>query len=197
MYLKQEEHALALPLFARVVAMDPPHQQARHFLPIAASTPDDHLAIHDLEKLKESNPRDEQILFLLGFAHLKNGDADAAKSIFNQMFEVAGRLSTNSSSAVLRTKPPCFRKPRKAFCKYSNRSRFPGLHRLQASFISGERRTDDAVRELGLAIKEKPSNEEASYFLGALLVQRAHIRRSRPLPARGPQTAARFLGSNT
>ena len=51
-YLKQEAHSRALPLFARVVAIDPQHLQARQLLAVCRAyvgqlAP----AIHDLEAL--------------------------------------------------------------------------------------------------------------------------------------------------
>ena len=47
-------------------------------------------AIHDLEALRAAAPRDDEILFLLGFAYLKNHDARESEAIFQQMFEAAG-----------------------------------------------------------------------------------------------------------
>jgi tetratricopeptide (TPR) repeat protein len=50
---------------------------------------------------------------------------------------------------------------------------YAGLHLALGKLYISERRTDDAVKELGSAVKENASNEDASYFLGSLLVQEA------------------------
>src|ERR1035437_10001924 len=81
-YLKQEAHSRALPYFARVVAIDPQHLQARQLLAVCRAYAGQMApAIHDLEALHAAAPRDEGILFLLGFAYLKNHDAEKAKAI--------------------------------------------------------------------------------------------------------------------
>ena len=90
-YLRGEAHLRALPLFAHVVAIDPQHVQARQLLAVCRTyvgqlAP----AIRDLEALHAAAPRDEGILFLLGFAYLKNHDSEKAKAIFQLMFEAAG-----------------------------------------------------------------------------------------------------------
>src|SRR5579885_816578 len=72
-YLKQEAHQRALPLFERVVALDPKNQQAQQLAAICRLyTGHVREAIHDLEGLRAAAPGDEQILFLLGFAYLKD-----------------------------------------------------------------------------------------------------------------------------
>src|SRR5262249_40353174 len=78
-YLRQEDHARALPLFTRVVALDPKHSQARQLLAVCrAYTGQLAPAIRDLESLRAAAPRDENILFLLGFVYLKNNQPDKA-----------------------------------------------------------------------------------------------------------------------
>src|SRR5436305_6919219 len=78
-YLRQEAHSKALPLFEHVVAIDRQHLQARQLLAVCRAyvgqlAP----AIRDLESLRAAAPRDEGILFLLGFARLTNYDLDTA-----------------------------------------------------------------------------------------------------------------------
>lgn len=90
-YLKQEDHAKALPLFAKVVEIDPRNMQARQLLAVCrAYLGQLEPAIRDLEALHAAAQQDDGILFLLGFAYLKNHDSDKAKAIFQQMFEAAG-----------------------------------------------------------------------------------------------------------
>lgn len=47
-------------------------------------------AIGELEALRTLSPRDEGVLFLLGFAYRKSHEPDRAKAVFQQMFEAVG-----------------------------------------------------------------------------------------------------------
>ena len=49
--------------------------------------------------------------------------------------------------------------------------KFPGVHLELGKVYISLRRTDDAIRELELALKENPGDADASYFLGGLLAQ--------------------------
>ena len=172
-YLRQEDHARALPLFARVVAIDPQHLQARQLLAVCRAylgqlAP----AIHDLEALHAAAPRDENILFLLGFAYLKNHDSEKAKAIFERMFEAAGPVRAEFLRGKANYEAALFLPAEESFRQVLRLDpRFPGVHLELGKVYISLRRTDDAIRELELALKENPGDTDASYFLGGLLVQ--------------------------
>ncbi len=181
-YLKQERHALALPFFARVVSMDSDNRQARQLLDVCRLyTGDVASAIHDLEALRVSNPRDEQLLFLLGFAYLKNNDAKTAQTIFNEMFDVAGPARTQFLLGRASYEAALFPQAEESFLQVLKLDpSFPGLHLELGKLYISERRTDDAIRELKLALKENATDEDADYFLGSLLVRESRYQEGIP-----------------
>jgi protein O-GlcNAc transferase len=181
-YMKQESHQRALPLFARVVAIDPQHQQARQLLAFCRLytgqlTP----AIHDLEALHEASPHDEQILFLLALAYLKKGGPEEAKATFEQMFELAGPARAQFLLGRACYEAGLFSPAEESFLEVRRLDpNFPGLHLELAKVYIGQYRTGDAVRELDVVLKENPNDQDASYFLGSLLVQEARYREAIP-----------------
>src|ERR1035441_3995624 len=148
-YLRQEGHSRARP---------PPG----HLAP----------AIHDLEALHAAAPRDEGILFLLGFAYLKNHDSEKAKAIFQLMFEAAGAERAQFLLGKAYYEATLFPRAEESFFEVLRLDpRFPGVHLELGKVYISLRRTDDAIRELELALKENPGDADASYFLGGLLAQ--------------------------
>ena len=172
-YLRQEAHARALPLFARVVALDPQHLQARQLVAVCRAylgqlAP----AIHDLEALHAAAPRDEGILFLLGFSYLKNHEAEKAKAIFQLMFEAAGPVRAQFLLGKANYEATLFPQAEESFLEVLRLDpSFPGVHLELAKVYISLRRNDDAARELELVLKENPGDADASYFLGGLLAQ--------------------------
>jgi tetratricopeptide (TPR) repeat protein len=172
-YLRQEAHSRALPYFARVVQIDPEHLQARQLLAVCRAyvgqlAP----AIRDLEILHNAAPRDEGILFLLGFAYLKNHDAEKAKAIFQLMFEAAGAERAQFLLGKANYEATFFPQAEESFSEVLRLDpKFPGVHLELGKVYISLRRTDDAIRELELALQESPGDADASYFLGGLLAQ--------------------------
>ncbi len=165
-YLKQDRHALALPYFAHVVAIDPHNQQARQLLAVCRLyTGQVASAIHELEQLRAASPRDEQLLFLLAFAYLKQGDSKTAQTIFNEMFDVAGPARAQFLLGRASYEAALFPQAEESFLQVLRLDpNFPGLHLELGKLYISERRTDDAIRELKLALKENPTNEDACLF---------------------------------
>jgi tetratricopeptide (TPR) repeat protein len=172
-YLRQEAHSRALPFFARIVAADPQHLQARQLLAVCRVyvgqiAP----AIQDLEALHAAAPRDEEILFLLGFAYLKNHDSERAKAIFQQMFEAAGAVRAQFLLGKANYEATLFPQAEESFFEVLRLDpKFPGVHLELGKVYISLRRTDEAIRELELVLKERPGDADASYFLGGLLAQ--------------------------
>jgi superkiller protein 3 len=172
-YLRQEAHARALPLFARVVAIDPRHLQARQLLAVCrAYTGELEPAIRELESLHAAVPKDEGILFLLGFAYLKNRDAEKAGATFQQMFEAAGPVRAQFLIAKAYYEATQFSQAEASLFEVLRLDpRFPGAHLELGKVYISLRKTDEAIRELETALKDNPLDEDASYFLGGLLAQ--------------------------
>jgi len=172
-YLRQEAHLKALPLFARVVEIDPRHMQARQLLALcrvyaAQLAP----AISDLEALNTANPHDAQILFLLGFAYLKNKEPERAKAVFQQMFEATSPARAQFLLGRAYYEAVMFRPAEESFLEALRLDpTLPGLHLELGKVYISQHRSEDAIRELQLVLKEHPGDADANYFLGSLLVQ--------------------------
>lgn len=172
-YLRQEAHQRALPLFDRVVALDPKNDQARQLRAVCRLyTGQLTEAIQDLEAFRKTHEPDPQVLFLLGFAYLKTNDPDRAKPVFEQMFSIIppaqGQLLLGRAcyeAALFDRAEESYLAARKL------QPDLPGLHLELGKLYISQRRTDGAVRELTEVIRQNPSDGEANYFLGALLIQ--------------------------
>jgi tetratricopeptide (TPR) repeat protein len=193
-YLRQEAHAKALPLFDRIVAIDPQHLQARQLRAVCRAyvgqlAP----AIRDLESLRAAAPRDEGILFLLGFAYLKNHDPDSAKSIFQQMFEAAGPVRAHFLLGKAYYEATLFAQAEESYLEALRLDpRLPAVRLELGKVYISLRRTEDAIRELELALKDSPADGDASYFLGGLLVQEGRPAEGIPYLERAKQVKPDF-----
>jgi superkiller protein 3 len=172
-YLKQENHSRALPLFKRVVEIDPQHLQARQLLAVCrVYTGQLAPAIHDLEVLHTNAPRDDGILFLLGFAYLKRHDAEKVKGVFQLMFEAAGAERAQFLVGKANYEATQFPQAEESFLEVLRLNpKFPGVHVELGKVYISLRRTDEAIRELELALKENAGDADAGYFLGGVLAQ--------------------------
>jgi superkiller protein 3 len=172
-YLRKEDHVRALPLFARVVDLDPGHLQARQLLAVCrAYTGQLAPAIRDLEALRAAAPRDENILFLLGFAYLKNHDSEKANAVFAQMFDAAGPVRAQFLLGKSNCEANLLPQALDSFLEVLRLDPgFPGVHLELGRVYFSLHRTDEAIRELELALKESPGDGDANYLLGGLLIQ--------------------------
>ena len=172
-YLREEMHGRALPYFERVLAIDSRNQQARQLRDLCLLYTGQVLpALADLKALVQDNPADEQLLFLLGFAYVKNGDSQTAQTIFNQMFSAAGPARVQFFLGKASYDAALFSESEESFLQVLRLDpQFPGVHLELGKVYISERRTNDAIEQLKQALNESSSREEASYFLGSLLVR--------------------------
>ena len=172
-YLKEEMHARALPYFKRVIAIDPHNQQARQLRDVCLLyTGQVSPALDDLKAMSQENPADEQLLFLLGFAYLKNHDSQTARTVFNQMLTAAGPVRAQFLLGKASYDAALFPDSEESFLQVLRLDpKFSGVHLELGKVYISERRTNDAIQQLKLALNEPASQEEANYFLGSLLVR--------------------------
>ena len=193
-YLRQEAHSRALPLFLRVVAVDPQHLQARQLIAVCrAYLGQLEPAIRDLEALRAAAPRDEQILFLLGFTYLKNHDPEKAKAIFQQMFEAAGAERAQFLLGKAYYEATLFPQAEQAYFDVLRLDpKFPGVHLELGKVYISLRQNDAAIRELELVLQENPGDADGSYFLGGLLVQTGSYQAALPYLERAKKVKPDF-----
>jgi tetratricopeptide (TPR) repeat protein len=179
------------------VAIDPQHLQARQLLAVCrAYLGQLEPAIRDLEALRAAAPRDDNILFLLGFVYLKNHDSEKAKAIFEQMFEAAGPVRAEFLRGKANYEAALFLPAEESFVEVLRLDpRFPGVHLELGKVYISLRRTDDATRELELVLKENPGDADASYFLGGLLVQEGRYAEGIPYLERAKKVKPDFWAS--
>jgi tetratricopeptide (TPR) repeat protein len=172
-YLRLENHARALPLFERVVAIDPNQLQARQLLAVCRAYSGQLApAIRDLEALRAAAPRDENILFLLGFVYLKSHETDKAKAVFEQMFEVAGAVRAEFLLGRAYYESTQFAQAEERFLHVIELAPdFPGVHLELGKVYISLRRTDDAIHEFEHVLRQNTDDADAHYFLGGVLVQ--------------------------
>jgi tetratricopeptide (TPR) repeat protein len=146
------------------------------------------LAVHDLDILQKADPHSEDLLFLLAFAHLKNGDSDTAQVVFDQMFAVAGPARAQFLLGRACYEAALFPRAEESFKEVSRLGpNYPGLRLEVGKLYISQRRTEEAVRELKAALDENGRNEEANYFLGSLLVQETRYEEGIPYLERARQ----------
>lgn len=174
-YLKEDLHGRAAPYFQRVLDIDSKNRQARQLLDVCrVYTGQATAAIRDLKALGAENPHDQQILFLLGLAYLKDGDAPAAKAMFHRMFEAAGPTREQFLFGQASYEAAVFPQAEESFLEVLRLdSQFPGIHLSLGKVYISERRNGDAIKQLEEALKENANDEDANYYLGSLLVQQS------------------------
>ena len=179
------------------MAIDPGHLQARQLLAVCRAYAGQLApAIHDLEALRAASPRDEGILFLLGFSYLKNHDSEKAKVTFQQMFEAAGPLRAQFLVGKAYYEATLFPQAEESFLEVLRLDpRFPGARLELGKVYISLRRTDDAIRELEAVLKDNPGDARCELFPGRSAGAGRPLCRRNSLPGAGKKDEARFLGA--
>ncbi len=181
-YFKQENFAGALPYFEQLIATNPANSQA--VLLLAACrvyTGNPQPAISLLEPLSAATPADQGALYLLAVAYQKNKQPIKAKQTLTQMLQSADPPKAEFLLARAYYDAGLFDEAAEGFRRAIQLDdRLPGVHREFGKVLVSQRNTDQALRELKIALAQNAQDAEAVYFTGALLAQAGRSREAAP-----------------
>jgi tetratricopeptide (TPR) repeat protein len=167
-YIKQEQHASALPIFERLVAADPANRQAIEMLATCRlALGQTEAALTSIEQLLSTDYVSPGLLYLQGVALTRLKRMDEAHRAYARMMEIASPAQANflmgKASYETGLFPEAVESYRKALEADSS---LEGIHReLGKAYVSLR---DDAKAEEELRLAGADDGE-AIYFLGALL----------------------------
>ncbi|HYP08504.1 MAG TPA: tetratricopeptide repeat protein, partial [Bryobacteraceae bacterium] len=179
-HLKEENHAAAKPLFARLLTMRPGDLRAKELLATSQVYTNEPAKALELLGTLPSSP---SVLYATGLAHLKLGNRDKARQLLDDSLPAA---MTPAQAAVLRGKAfydatlfeDAIREYRMA---RELDPALPGVCLALARSLISARENDAAQTELRTILKQQPKDPEAAYLLGALLVGIGNEAEAEPL----------------
>jgi superkiller protein 3 len=179
-YLKEENHEAAKRTFAPLVARNPSDGRLRELLATTqVHTGESAKALATLEHL----PRSPNVIYLMGLANLHLGNREKARELLDESFPTA---MSPAQAAFLRGKAyydstlfdDAIREYRRA---RELDDALPGVSVELARALVSTRDNEAAETELRNILKKQPSDADASYLLGALLVQAGRENEAIPL----------------
>jgi tetratricopeptide (TPR) repeat protein len=167
-YLKQENYAAAKDLFQATLEAQPANAQARELL---AST---QLFTGEVDKavpVLETSQKHSGTLYFLSIAYLKQGRREEARKIIDQLFGMLAPAQANFLVGRAYYESTLFDDAVAALEKARDADpELPGIWRELGKTYVSLRRSEEARKALMEAVRRTPADDEASYFLGALLV---------------------------
>jgi predicted Zn-dependent protease len=169
-YLKEENHSAAKQVFEPLVKRDPSNARLRELLATTqVYTGESDKALASLEQL----PRTPNTIYLMGLANLRAGNREKARELLDEAFPAA---MSPAQAAFMKGKAyydatlfdDAIREFRKARALDES---LPGVRMELARALVSIRDNDAAEGELRGLLKAQPSDADACYLLGALLVQ--------------------------
>ena len=168
-YLKQERYTLAAPLFERL-AVDPANGQAAELLATCRlSTGQTEAAARLLEPLRNANPTNAGVLYMLGVAYVRMKRPDDARQAFASMMQAVQPAQANFLMGKASYETGAFQEAAAYFQKTIEADpAFPGIHRELGKTFLSLRDNEGAEKELRRA---GASDDEALYYLGGKLAK--------------------------
>ena len=171
-YVRQDSYAEALPIFQKLVQSDPRNLQARALL----ATCELHIgridtAVASLERLREEDPQNAGLLYLLGVGYLRQNQPGKGRLTLTAFLESAP--ADQASFILCKAYYQSERFDEAAeLCRQTLQANpnFTGGHRELGKVLLSQR-NPEATRELTLAVRQDARDSEALYFLGASLLQ--------------------------
>lgn len=179
-YLKQNDQAAAKRIFAPLAGRSPQDARLRELLATTqVHTGESEKALATLEQL----PRSPNVIYLMGMANLRLGHREKARQLLDESFPAA---MTPAQAAFLRGKAfydatlfeDAIREYRKA---RELDATLPGVPIELARALVSARDNDAAEIELRGILKIHAGDADASYLLGAMLVQQGKTGEAIPL----------------
>ena len=181
-YLKQEDYRNALPQFQRVQAIDPAN---RHAQELAATcriyTGALVQAIADLEMLRQAEPNEPGLLYLLAVAYARAKQPAKAKSVVAELLKTMDPVPANFLLGKAYYAGGQFASAEASFLDVlAKQPDFPQARLALAKVYISERESTKALNLLHEILQKQPSDADANYFAGALLVQDGNFRDAVP-----------------
>jgi tetratricopeptide (TPR) repeat protein len=173
-YLKLDEYEKAKPLFLNLASMPGPRQdQARELHAICQlQTGQLDLAIEALESLRQSPQATNGVLHSLALAYLKKKETAKAQEVFNTMLAKLPSGEAKYLEGRVWYEAGLFEQALLSLERAQELNpKLGGIHLEVGKTLVSLRNYEAAESKLKLALIDAPTDLEAQYFLGALLVQ--------------------------
>lgn len=169
-YMKLDDHAKALPLFASVAGRQHPLAPQAKELKATCQVQLGQIA-EALPALEALNPT-PNVLYALALAHVKSGAKDKAQPIFDRLLGQLPAAQAHFLEAQVWYNAGLFDQALASLerARAANAS-LPSLDRETGKTLLSLRDNEKALAALRAAIAQDPTDLEAAYFLGAALVQ--------------------------
>lgn len=195
-YVKQEAYSDALPLFEKLVAANRSNLQARELLVTCqVNTGRVAAAIQELETLRQEDPNQGLVLYMLGVAYLKGKEPEKARAALNELVATAPPAQSNFmlgkvyyESARFEEAAECYRTVLQLDPKHT------GAHRELGKVLVSQR-DPAAEKEFAAALAQDPNDSEALYFLGGFLTQADRLKEAVPVLERARDLNPGFWGT--
>ena len=192
-WLKQDDHRSARVWFERAAALRPDHDQTMELLATAQ------LFTGDVDKavaILESLPATQSVQYLLSIGYLKQNRRDHAREMIDRLFDLLSPAQAHLLAGRAYYESTLFEQAVAELTKARDLdSNLPGVWRELGKAQVSLRRSEQALTNLRQAVKRDPTDAEACYFLGALLVQEGSAKEGVDLLERSRRGRPAFWGA--
>lgn len=178
-YMKLDDHAKALPLFASVAARQHPLATQAKELKATCQVQLGQIS-EALPTLEALNPT-PNVLYALALAHVKSGAKEKAQPVFDRLLGQLPAAQAHFLEAQVWYNTGHFDQALASLDRAAAAdANTPGLERERGKTLLSLRDNDKALAAFRAAIAADPHDTEALYFLGASLIQAGAHAEGRP-----------------
>lgn len=181
-YLKNQDCRRALPQFLAAEGIDPSNQQIQELTATCQALVGDPAEGNKrLESLRQSEPGNPAVIYLLGVAYIRSAQPDRAKRTFGELLTSANSEQADFLLGKALYDSGQFAEAEKMLTRVvANLAKVDGAQLALAKVYISEREDAKAEAQLQAILKEQPSDADAHYYLGALLVNSGHYEAALP-----------------